>query len=135
MHGKLLIELPNGISLCECCSRFCAWDGFSQKANEPFSCPKCQRLLADGDEFLARHTLEEEVIDLVPESVARDTNSIGYCMTTYGLICFADVTQPEVLDNNEKTRFHLSRTVYNVHADANEIRSAIDRHYGPDHGF
>ena len=130
MHGSLDIELPADDDGCELCRMFCSWAKWIRGARAEVLCPTCSRTLADGGKHLTDRSLDNSIIQLLPESVAREINSLGYCMTDSGMVCFSDLNRPDSFETTEKLRFILNRKMYNFHANGNVIARAIDHYYG-----
>ena len=130
MHGNLDIQLPTNDDNCELCCTYCSWAKWIRGARAEVVCPTCSRALADGSKHLTDRSLDHSIIQLLPESVAREINSLGYCMTDSGIVCFSDLNRPGSFDTTEKLRFILNRKMYNFHANGNVIATAIDHYYG-----
>ncbi len=83
-----------------------------------------------GIEFvdLANITIPQEVIDLIPESVARENSVLVLAMQGYTLtVAMSDFTD---LDTIEKLRFILNKDIQPVLSSREQILDAINRHYG-----
>ncbi|MFM9059741.1 MAG: GspE/PulE family protein, partial [Planctomycetaceae bacterium] len=77
---------------------------------------------------LAGETVSEEVVGLLPESVARE-NTIFPVAENGGVLTVA-ACDPTDLDTQEKLRFILNREIETVLAPREQIVEAINRHYG-----
>lgn len=108
---------------------FCSRAKWIRGARPEITCSACGRLLADGKELLSNPTLEKSIAELLPESVARATNSLGYRIVNGALVCFADLDRKNGIDTAEKIRFILNQNLYNLHVSGDLIESAIN-YYG-----
>ncbi|MFM9026093.1 MAG: GspE/PulE family protein [Planctomycetaceae bacterium] len=77
---------------------------------------------------LAGETVPDEVVGLLPESVARE-NTIFPVAEQGGVLTVA-ACDPTDLDTQEKLRFILNRDITTVLAPREQIVEAINRHYG-----
>ena len=77
---------------------------------------------------LADETVAEEVVGLLPESVARE-NTI-FPVAEHGGVLTVAACDPTDLDTQEKLRFILNREITTVLAPREQIVEAINRHYG-----
>ena len=77
---------------------------------------------------LVGETVLEEVVGLLPESVARE-NTIFPIVENGGVLTVA-ACDPTDLDTQEKLRFILNREIETVLAPREQIVEAINRHYG-----
>ena len=130
MHSNLDIDLPSEPTGCELCYMFCFWAKWIRDARPEVMCPSCSRALADGRTLLTERSLDHSINQLLPESYARGTNSLGYCQVDTGVVCFVDLERPNSIDTHEKLRFILNRNIYNLHADGDVIATAINYYYG-----
>jgi type IV pilus assembly protein PilB len=77
---------------------------------------------------LAGQTVPDEVVGLLPESVARE-NTIFPVAENGGVLTVA-ACDPTDIDTHEKLRFILNREIDTVLAPREQIVEAINRHYG-----
>ena len=119
--------LEGGAGACPQCGYFAAATNDRLPAMQ---CPLCERKIADATGGLSRIGITPRIIELIPESVARENYVVPYDEVDGVLIVLSDIRQL-CLDTAEKLRFILNRKITCVHASAESIRAAIDRHYGP----
>ena len=81
---------------------------------------------------LAGQTVADEVVGLLPESVARE-NTIFPVAENGGVLTVA-ACDPTDIDTQEKLRFILNREIDTVLAPREQIVEAINRHYGTSDG-
>jgi len=81
---------------------------------------------------LAEITVPQQVIDLLPESVARE-NTI-FAVAEKGTALQIATCDPTDIDTQDKLRFILNRDVESVLALREQIVEAINRHYGTGDG-
>lgn len=73
-------------------------------------------------------TIDEHIVELIPESVARENNIMPIGSTTAALTI--GIANPADFEMIEKLRFILNRTIHAVVASASAIQACINRHYG-----
>lgn len=115
-------------STCPRCEYFLADFG---SAARTISCPDCHRRIADVSYAVLRIPTSPPLLDLVPESVARENTTIAFSGSSSRLIILSDLTEQNVKETVEKLRFILNVAVDVLHAEAEAIRHAIVRDYGP----
>ena len=81
---------------------------------------------------LSGQTIADDVVGLLPESVARE-NTIFPVAENGGVLTVA-ACDPTDLDTQEKLRFILNRDIETVLAPREQIVEAINRHYGMSDG-
>jgi len=77
---------------------------------------------------LSEVTIPKSVIDLVPESVARE-NTVLPLADEAGMIKIV-TADPTDLDTMQKLQFILNKDLRIVRSSGEQIVAAIDRHYG-----
>ena len=96
---------------------------------ESVRCPSCHRRIADATELLSRIGVSQLILDLIPESVVRESNVLPLDFAGGDVTIVVDVTQPSSVGTADKLRFILNQKIRCLHADAGEIRKAIERGY------
>jgi hypothetical protein len=99
------------------------------------ACPRCGRPVADVSNVLWRVPLSAALVELLPESVARENKVLIYEVDGHELVIAADLHRTPINPELEwlaKLRFILNREIHVVHATQEAINFAIDRHYGFD---
>ena len=111
------------------CQR-CAWF-IGDRADNDLSmrCPTCDRSIADATKLLSRIGVSQFILDLIPESVARESNILPFDCVDGDLKVLADISQPSSVDEIAKIRFILNRKILCLHAEAASIQVAIERGY------
>ena len=98
-------------------------------------CPVCSRPVADVSSVLLRMPLPKRIVELLPESVARENRGIMFDVDGLEVIIATDLRKwlPAAtgLDWMDKLRFILNREIRAVHASKGAIDFAIERDYGP----
>lgn len=123
--------LPDDASLpCPRCECFLADFGGTART---VSCPGCNRRIADASEAIARMSTPARLIEIFPESVARENGIMAFSADDSRLVVLSDVAAWNVAETVTKLRFILGVVVDCVHADTEVIRRAIDRDYGLPH--
>ena len=77
---------------------------------------------------LAGYALAQSVIELLPESVARENAVVGLHLD--GQQLFVAVAEPKDYDTLQRLGFILNKEIVPVRADADDIAAAIDYCYG-----
>jgi len=73
-------------------------------------------------------TIDEEIDQLIPESIARENNIMPISSTIAGLKI--GIANPADFQTIEKLRFILNRTIHAVVASSTAIQACISKHYG-----
>ena len=111
---------------CQRCACFIA-----DRADSDLSmrCPICDRSIADATQLLSRIGVSQFILDLIPESVARENNILPFDCSDGDISILADILQPSSVDAIAKIRFILNRKILCIHAEAVSIQAAIERGY------
>src|SRR5262249_43060605 len=115
------------------------WQGFLRKVTVPLQAfldhritlrhiAAKQHVLVDFEIDLAAVTIPQAIIELIPESVARE-NVVLPLAQNADLLLVA-LTDLDDIETVQKLQFILNRDIGPVLADRQQILDAINRHYG-----
>ena len=109
--------------------------GYVSNSSEPspnIECPTCGRPVLDVTATLTRISIPNHYLDCLPKELAHENNVVPFDERNGVLILLLDINRRGAgltFEEYEKLRFILNCRLAFLHADADVIRDAIDRHY------